>query len=62
MGDDFFKIFFIAIFVLLFLVGAVMFLQMEQKTADERAERAYMESRGKTPLPPGWRDQVGSGI
>ena len=62
MGDTFFKVFFICCFVILFLAGAIMFLQMQAKSEDKRQIEAYMNSRGKAPLPSSWRSQVGKGI
>lgn len=62
MGDNFFKIFFVACFFLLFAAGALMFLQMEAESEDQRAIKAYMDSRGAAPLPRSWRDKVGRGI
>ncbi len=62
MGDSFFKIFFISCFVLLFLAGGIMFLQFEQESADKREVRAYLDSRGKAPVPRAWRGKIGDGI
>ncbi len=62
MGDTFFKIFFVCCFAILFLAGAIMFLQMEAATEDKRQIDRYMNSRGKAPLPSSWRDKVGDGI
>lgn len=62
MGDTFFKVFFIACFVILFIAGAVMFMQMQQETVDERAIDAYVSSRGKAPVPSSWRGKIGEGI
>ncbi len=62
MGDSFFKVFFISCFVILFLAGAIMLMQMEQETSDRKAISAYMNSRGKTPLPRSWRSERGKGI
>lgn len=62
MGDAFFKVFFIACFVILFIAGAVMFMQMQQESVDERAVNAYINSRGKAPVPPSWRGKIGDGI
>lgn len=39
-----------------------MFMQMEAEVADQRQIEAYMDSRGKAPLPRSWRDKVGKGI
>lgn len=62
MGDSFFKTFFISCFVILFLAGAIMLMQMEKETNDQRAIKKYMQSRGKAPLPSSWRDDLGKGI
>jgi hypothetical protein len=62
MGDGFFKIFFGAMFFLLFVAGGLMFMQMEAESEDQRSIRAYMDSRGKAPLPASWRSKVGEGI
>ena len=62
MGDTFFKIFFISCFVILFIAGAIMLMQMDAETANEMEIRRYMESRGAAPLPRSWRPQVGKGI
>ena len=62
MGNGFFHIFFAGLFVLLILAGAIMFFQMEKETQDQRAINSYMYSRGATPMPSTWRDQVGKGI
>ena len=62
MGDSFFRVFFISCFVLLFLVGLIMFLQMEKQTADSREISAYLESHGKAPIPRAWRGKMGDGI
>ncbi|MFN8389167.1 MAG: hypothetical protein U0136_02615 [Bdellovibrionota bacterium] len=62
MGDSFFKVFFLSVFVILFLAGGIMLLQMQTESDDRRAVKRYMESRGKTPIPPSWRSQVGKGI
>ena len=62
MGDNFFKIFFICCFVLLFIVGGVMFFQMERQSEDQRSIKRYVESRGKAPVPRAWREKIGGGI
>ncbi|HQH27562.1 MAG TPA: hypothetical protein PLP17_09225 [Oligoflexia bacterium] len=62
MDDSFFKLFFICTFVLIFLAGAIMFFQMEAQSADSRAIKAYVESRGRAPIPPSWRNKIGAGI
>lgn len=62
MGDSFFKVFFGACFVILFLAGAIMLMQMEKETEDRREVSAYMSSRGKAPLPKSWRSKLGDGI
>ncbi len=62
MNDSFFKVFFISCFVILFLAGAIMLMQMEQETNDRKSVKAYMDSRGKAPLPSSWRGQLGDGI
>ncbi len=62
MGDDFFKLFFGGAFLLIVLVGGVMFLQMEAEAEDKRAIKNYLESRGKAPIPRSWRERIGDGI
>jgi len=62
MGDNFFKLFFGGAFLLIIIVGGVMFLQMEAEAEDKRAIKAYIESRGKAPLPKTWRQKIGDGI
>ena len=62
MEDSSFKIFFGAIFVLLFITGMVMFLQMEAETEDRIAVDNYLKSRGKAPIPASWRSKIGEGI
>lgn len=62
MGDSFFKAFFISCFVLLFIVGAFLFLQLQRAQDDAKAERAYLNSRGKAPVPSSWEGKVGKGI
>lgn len=62
MGDTFFKIFFIAMFGVIGLVGLLMFLRMEKEVYDYREQSYYIESRGKTALPKSWKDKIGKGI
>ena len=62
MGDDFFKTFFIGIFVAIFVFGAFIFFQMEKETENKREVKEYLESHGKTAIPKSWREQVGDGI
>ena len=62
MDDSFFKIFFTAVFVLLFLAGAIMLCQMQAETADSRAIKIYLDSHGAAPVPPSWRSKIGKGI
>jgi hypothetical protein len=62
MDDSFFKIFFIATFVLLFAAGAIMMFQMEKESSDSRAVKAFIESRGRSPVPASWRGKIGEGI
>ena len=62
MGDSFFKAFFISCFILLFLAGAIMFYRMQAQSADERALKAYYESRGRAPIPASIREKIGEGI
>lgn len=61
-GDSFFKTFFIAVFIILFVAGAFMMLQMEKENENRREVSQYMNSRGKTPMPRAWREKVGKGI
>lgn len=62
MGDSFFKVFFICCFVILVLAGGILFMQMEQQSEDRRAVKAFVDSHGKTPVPPSWRGKIGQGI
>jgi hypothetical protein len=62
MGDSFFKVFFISCFVILFLAGAILLMQMENESDDHRAIKRYMESHGRSPVPPSWREKIGKGI
>ena len=62
MGNGFFHIFFAGLFFLLFAAGAIMYLQMEKETEDNRSINRYMFSRGAAPLPSTWKNKVGKGI
>ncbi len=62
MGDNFFKIFFGVAFALIFAVGAIMVVQMDQEQDDRRAVKSYLDSKGKAPVPPSWRGKIGNGI
>ena len=62
MGDGFFKLFFIGCFLLLFTAGAIMFMQMEAESEDQRAIKNYLDTRGRSPVPPSWRSKIGDGI
>ena len=62
MEDSFFKVFFISCFVILFVAGGILFLQMEKESADRRQIKQYLDSRGKAPIPGAWREKIGSGI
>ena len=61
-GDGFFRAFFIAVFIILFLAGAIMFFQLEQESQDKREVSRYLNSKGKTPIPSSWRRDMGKGI
>ena len=62
MNDNFFSIFFGGIFLLITVVGALMFLDLEAEQENIREVNRYMFSKGKEPLPRSWRDKVGKGI
>ena len=62
MGDSFFKVFFASCFVILFLAGAIMIMQMQNESDDRSAIKRYMDSRGRAPVPSSWRSEVGKGI
>lgn len=61
-GDSFFRVFFIAVFVILFLAGAIMLVRMEQENENRREVTNYLNSKGKTPIPRSWRGKMGKGI
>lgn len=61
-GDSFFKTFFIAVFVIMFIAGACMMLQMEKENENKREVSQYLNSRGKAPVPHAWREKMGKGI
>lgn len=62
MGDSFFKLFFGSCFVILFIAGLIMFVSMQKETVDRREIKAFVESRGKSPIPRSWRGRIGEGI
>lgn len=62
MDDNFFSIFFGSIFLLITVVGALMFLDLEAEQEDIRQVNRYMMSKGKEPLPRSWKSKVGKGI
>ena len=62
MDDNFFKMVFAGIFVLIGLVGVFLFFQLEAETDDRRSIKRYMDSKGKAPVPRSWREQMGKGI
>lgn len=62
MGDSFFKFFFGACFVLLFIAGAVMFVSMQKETVDRREIKRFVETRGAGPVPRSWKGKIGEGI
>ncbi len=62
MDDNFFSLFFGAIFFVLIVVGALMFVQLETEQENIREVNRYMFSKGKEPLPKSWKNQVGKGI
>lgn len=51
-----------ACFIILFLAGGIMLMQMQQESEDRRAVKAYMDTRGKAPMPKSWRGKIGDGI
>ena len=53
---------FMAGFVIFFIIGAVLYIQMDVEQTNEAAVSAFVESRGRTPVPPSWRGLVGKGI
>ncbi|MBP9838807.1 MAG: hypothetical protein KBC84_08840 [Proteobacteria bacterium] len=62
MGDSFFKTFFICCFVILFLAGAIMFMQLQQQSSDEHEVKQYLNTRGKSRVPSSWLSKMGKGI